>query len=59
MGSRALIVHPSPTALAEIREVLKAQVIADVAHTEADAIRRLGEAEYAVVIVDQKPPPNL
>jgi len=36
--------------------VLKAQVTSDVAHTEVDAIHRLGAAEYAVVIVDQKPP---
>jgi response regulator RpfG family c-di-GMP phosphodiesterase len=56
VASRALIVHPSPTALAEIKDVLKPQLGADIAHTEVDAIRRLGEVEYAVVIVDRKPP---
>lgn len=55
--SRALVVHPSPTAVAEIRDVLAVlKVTIDAVHTEADAIRRLGDAEYAVVIVDHKPP---
>jgi response regulator RpfG family c-di-GMP phosphodiesterase len=54
--ARALIVHPSPTAVAEIRDVLASHVTTDAAHTEADAIRRLGDTEYAVVIVDYKPP---
>ena len=56
MGSRALIVHPSPTAVAEIKDVLRSQLSCDAAHTDADASRRLGENEYAVVIVDSKPP---
>jgi response regulator RpfG family c-di-GMP phosphodiesterase len=56
VASRALIVHPSPTAVAEIRDVLSAQVTTDSAHTEVDAIRRLGDTEYAVVIIDHKPP---
>ncbi len=56
MVSRALVVHPSPTAVAEIRDVLASYVTTDVAHTEADAIRRLGDAEYSVVIIDHKPP---
>jgi HD-GYP domain-containing protein (c-di-GMP phosphodiesterase class II) len=51
-----LIVHPSPTAVAEIKDVLLPIAPADTAHTEADAIRRLADAEYAVVIVDRKPP---
>jgi putative nucleotidyltransferase with HDIG domain len=54
--ARALITHPSSTAVAEIRDVLQRQVICDVALTEAEAIRRLGEVEYAVVIIDHKPP---
>ena len=56
MSSRALIVHPSPTAVAEIRDVLRPICAADHAHTEADAIHRLGDIEYAVVIIDRKPP---
>src|SRR5215468_1109578 len=53
--ARALIVHPSPNAVAEIRDVLSPIVTADAAHTEAEAIRRLSSAEYAVVIIDHKP----
>jgi response regulator RpfG family c-di-GMP phosphodiesterase len=54
---RALIVHPSPSAVGEIRDVLRPIVAhADVAHTEVDAIHRLSDGEYHVVIVDQKPP---
>jgi putative nucleotidyltransferase with HDIG domain len=56
VGNRALIVHPSPTAVAEIRDVLAHHVASDAAHTEADALRRLADTEYAVVIVDRKPP---
>ena len=56
MASRALVVHPSPTAVAEIRDVLQPHVVTDSAHTEADAIRRLSDAEYSVVIIDYKPP---
>ncbi len=36
--------------------MLRPIVAADVAHTDEDAIRRLGDTEYAVVIVDRKPP---
>ena len=54
--ARALIVHPSPTAVAEIRDVLAPICSCDHAHTEADAIHRLADADYAVVIVDRKPP---
>ena len=56
MANRALIVHASPTAVAEIRDVLQAYVTADAAHTEADALRRLGDTEYAVIVIDKKPP---
>jgi len=55
-SSRALVVHPSSTAIAEIRDVLAAHVTVDAAQTEVDAIRRLGSEEYAVVIIDYKPP---
>jgi response regulator RpfG family c-di-GMP phosphodiesterase len=53
---RALIVHPSPTAAAEIRDVLADLVNVEVAHTEPDATRRLADTEFAVVVVDRKPP---
>jgi HD-GYP domain-containing protein (c-di-GMP phosphodiesterase class II) len=53
---RALVVHPSTTAVAEIRDVLQHLVAVDSAHTQVDAIRRVGDAEYAVVVIDQKPP---
>ena len=56
MPSRALVVHPSTTAVAEIRDVLAQHVTVDASHTEVDAIRRLGNEEYAVVIIDYKPP---
>ena len=54
--ARALVVHPSTTAVAEIRDVLAQHVTVDASHTEVDAIRRLGTEEYAVVIIDYKPP---
>jgi response regulator RpfG family c-di-GMP phosphodiesterase len=53
---RALVVHPSSTAIAEIRDVLAPHVTVDAAQTEIDAIRRLGTEEYAVVVIDYKPP---
>jgi response regulator RpfG family c-di-GMP phosphodiesterase len=53
---RALLLHPSPAAAAEIREVLSHLAQIDIVHTEADASKRLGDAEYAVVVVDRKPP---
>ena len=56
MPARALVVHPSSTAVAEIRDVLAQHVTVDASHTEVDAIRRLGNEEYAVVIIDYKPP---
>ena len=56
MPARALVVHPSSTAVAEIRDVLAQHVTVDASHTEVDAIRRLGDEEYAVVIIDYKPP---
>jgi putative nucleotidyltransferase with HDIG domain len=54
--TRVLVVHPSTTAVAEIRDVLRDQATCDAAHTEVDALKRLAEAEYAVVIIDAKPP---
>jgi len=56
VANRVLVVHPSPTAVAEIKDVLREQAQCDAAHTEADALKRLGEIEYSVVIVDAKPP---
>jgi response regulator RpfG family c-di-GMP phosphodiesterase len=55
--SRALVVHTSPTAVAEIRDVIAVlKVTVDAVHTEVDAIHHLAGAEYSVVIIDQKPP---
>ena len=54
--ARALVVHPSREAAAEIRAAISALVDVEVVHSEADAVRRLLELEYAVVIVDHKPP---
>jgi HD-GYP domain-containing protein (c-di-GMP phosphodiesterase class II) len=53
---RALVVHASPTAASEIREVLSHLLTIDLVHTESDARHRLADHEYAVVIVDRKPP---
>src|SRR5262245_51938546 len=51
---RALIVHSSSTAVAEIRDVLSHLVKADAVGAEAEAVRRLAEAEYAFVIIDRR-----
>jgi HD-GYP domain-containing protein (c-di-GMP phosphodiesterase class II) len=56
VANRALVVHPSTTAVDEIRDVLAQWVTVDAAHTEVEALRRLGDTEYAVLIVDRKPP---
>jgi response regulator RpfG family c-di-GMP phosphodiesterase len=53
---RALVVHPSPTAASEIREVLLHLANVDLVYSEGDARHRLGNHEYAVVIIDRKPP---
>ncbi len=50
------MLHPSPTAAGEIREALSHLASIDIVHTEADARHRLDTAEYAVVIIDRKPP---
>lgn len=42
--------------MAEIKDVLASWVTCDAAHTVPDALRRLDEIEYAVVLVDDKPP---
>jgi response regulator RpfG family c-di-GMP phosphodiesterase len=51
-----LVVHPSTTAVAEIKDVLRAYAQCDAAFTEVDALKRLAEIEYSVVIIDAKPP---
>jgi HD-GYP domain-containing protein (c-di-GMP phosphodiesterase class II) len=53
---RALVVHASPEAAAEIRDAVSPFVECDLVHDEAVAMRRLVEHAYAVVIVDRKPP---
>jgi response regulator RpfG family c-di-GMP phosphodiesterase len=56
VANRVLVVHPSSTAVAEICDVLRDYAQCDAAHTEADALKRLADHEYAVVVVDAKPP---
>jgi response regulator RpfG family c-di-GMP phosphodiesterase len=53
---RALVVHPSREAAAEIRDAIAGSVDVDIVHTESDALRRLVETELAIVIIDRKPP---
>ncbi len=56
MLSRALIVHPSATAVAEIRDVLEPEVKSDGAQNESDLKRRLASTEYGVIVIESKPP---
>jgi len=53
---KGLVLHPSPTAVSEIREVLLSILPCDAAHTELDARRRLAEHDYVVILVDDRPP---
>jgi putative nucleotidyltransferase with HDIG domain len=53
---RALVVHPSREAAAEIRDAIAGSVDVDIVHTESDALRRLVETELAIVIIDRRPP---
>jgi putative two-component system response regulator len=53
---RALVIHPGPEAAAEIRDAISASVDVEIVHSEGDAIRRLSETAFAVVILDRKPP---
>ncbi len=54
MLPRALVVHPSREAAAEIRDALAALVEVESATSEADALRRIATERFAVVIVDHK-----
>jgi HD-GYP domain-containing protein (c-di-GMP phosphodiesterase class II) len=53
---RALVVHPSREAAAEVRDAIASMAEVELVNNESEAIRRLVEAEYAVVIIDRKPP---
>jgi HD-GYP domain-containing protein (c-di-GMP phosphodiesterase class II) len=53
---RALVIHPSREAAAEICEAIRSQVDVEVAHTESDAVRRLLEMQFAVLVIDRRPP---
>lgn len=55
MLPRALVVHPSREAAAEIRDALAALVDVEAATTEAEALRRIATERFAVVIVDHRP----
>lgn len=48
--------HPGREAAAEIRDALAGALDVEIVHAESDAVRRLLEAEYAVVVIDRKPP---
>jgi len=53
---RALVVHRSEAALAELRDILKRHIACHTARTRDEAMARLGEGDFAVVIVDHRPP---
>jgi HD-GYP domain-containing protein (c-di-GMP phosphodiesterase class II) len=53
---RALVVHPSREAAAEIRDAISLTVDVEIVLSDADAIKRIVETEFAVVIVDRRPP---
>jgi response regulator RpfG family c-di-GMP phosphodiesterase len=52
---RALVVHPSREAAAEIRDALAALVDVEAATSESEALRHIGSERFAVVIVDHRP----
>ena len=54
--ARALIVHRSEVALAELREILKRRISCDTARDAEGAIARFAEADYEVVVLDHRPP---
>jgi response regulator RpfG family c-di-GMP phosphodiesterase len=56
--TRALIVHKSEVALGEIRDLLKRLVVCEIARGPDEAMARLAESEFAIVILDHRPPEN-
>src|SRR5437868_5218738 len=52
---RALILHRSEIALAEMREGLRPIVHCDVARSDEEALLRLANNDYAIVIVEHQP----
>jgi response regulator RpfG family c-di-GMP phosphodiesterase len=54
--ARALIVHRSDAALDELRDILKNHILCTVARSRDEAVARLAESDYAVVILDHRPP---
>jgi len=55
---RALAIHRSEGALGEIRNLLQPVIPCDTARTADEAMTRLSEYDYAVVILDHSPPEN-
>jgi len=49
-------VHPSREAAAEIRDAIASTVEVEIVLTESEAVKRLVDGEFAVVIIDRKPP---
>jgi response regulator RpfG family c-di-GMP phosphodiesterase len=54
--ARALVVHKSENALAELRDVLKRHILVTTARTRDETVARLAEGNYSVVILDHRPP---
>ena len=55
MLPRALVVHPSREAAAEIRDAVSSLVDVQPATTEAEAMRLVAGERFSVVIIDHKP----
>lgn len=56
-GYRALVVHTQPEALGELVELLSAAGLAvDTARSATEAMNRLPQADYAVIVADHRPP---
>jgi response regulator RpfG family c-di-GMP phosphodiesterase len=54
--TRALVVHSSGEAVAELRDVLAPVVPCDVVRSTDEALARFAAADYAVVVLDHRPP---
>jgi response regulator RpfG family c-di-GMP phosphodiesterase len=56
VSPRALIVHKSEAALGELRDALRRQIACDTARTTDEAVARLAEGDYGLVVLDHRPP---
>ncbi len=55
---RSLVVHRSEAALAELRDILKRHIVCQTARNRDEAMARMQEGDFAVVVVDHRPPDN-